>query len=119
MSNNKEMHFHDSTITAFFWQGGAIEIEFEDVLIGNKLFFVSLSIQQVTRLLVDDEPAQYTNILLMEGDDAGVSNLDIVNTTVSFFVEWMNYATREMIYRKYDITGREITILIGDEIQDP
>ena len=111
--------FHDSTITAFFWRDNSIEIELEGVSVNNKFFSVSLIIQKVARLLVDDNPVRYTNALLMEGDNAWTLELEIENNTVSFFVEWMTYATRKRSYKKYIITGREITILIGDEIQDP
>ena len=117
----ENMWFHDSTIESFRWNGGSIEIMIRDVVYGDKLVMVCLTILQVAILLIDDAPVRRSNVSLMETKSGDVMRLDISDRNVFILVEWLNYSNKNDRYlvRTYHISGEDISILIGDEMQDP
>ena len=110
--------FHDATITSFQWKYDNIEIEFEGVSIDDRLFQASLRILQVTNILMDNRPIMHQKISLMEASDGGVLTLRILGKNMFLLAEWPDYINHGAdTIRTYHISGEDISILIGDEIQ--
>ena len=121
MSKNNDMmcvDFDDATLTDLRWEGEYIRLECKDVSIGEKLFFVTILLFHVTNLSIDHKTTRRTSDSLMDGEDGDIIVLERIENNLSFLIEWHEYSgsRKERLVKFYNISGKKIAVLIGDEI---
>lgn len=109
MNNPKNMSFHEATVVRFLRRDSVLELELEDVLVGDLKLRVILSVSPVFSVETDSVSS---NIQLMEADDGEVLTLEFSNHNMLLIVEWNDFSLKKSFTRSYQVVGGGISVSV-------
>lgn len=105
--NLKKLSFHESSVVKFTVLNNDFIFELEDVKKDDDEVRISLIVEDVSLLEVDDEKSSIDG---MPAEDGEILELDIFEEGIFVLVEWHNFTVREDFIRAYKICGNRVNI---------